>query len=244
MIKLAVAGACGKMGKRIIALAKENKNLKVVFGLEFVGHPDIGKIIDGVKITADCQEIKNCDCLIDFTSPQATIEHLEYLVRFKKCGVLGATGLDDAAQAKIAVAAKKIPIVFSPNMSVGVNLLFRLVKLAATILQNYNVQIEEAHHIHKKDSPSGTAKKIAQIINLQGYNIKFEDIKAIREGEIVGDHKVVFESLAESLTLSHHAKTRDMFAQGALRAASWLKGKKKGFYNMEDILFPKPKGKK
>ncbi|MCK4912170.1 MAG: 4-hydroxy-tetrahydrodipicolinate reductase [Candidatus Omnitrophica bacterium] len=237
MIKVGISGASGKMGKRIIALAADLKNLEIVFGLEDEDHPDVNKTIDKVEISADLNSIKTCDCLIDFSAPLATLEYLDYAVKFNKCMVIGTTGLDKVAQNKIKEAAKNIPIILSPNMSVGVNLLFRLLKIAAGTLKDYKVGIQEAHHIHKKDSPSGTAKRIAEIINQQGFNIKIEDIKADRYDEIIGDHKVVFESGVDKLELSHNAKTRDIFAQGALLATEWIASKNAGFYSMEDVLF-------
>ena len=237
MIKVGVSGAGGKMGKRIIALASDSKDLKVVFGLEDKNHPQVGKTIDKVKISADFGSIKACDCLIDFSAPSATLEYLNYAVKFKKCMVIGTTGLDKRAEDKIREAAKSIAIVFSPNMSIGVNLLFRLLKIAAGTLKSYRAGIEEAHHIHKKDSPSGTAKRIAEIINEQGFDIKIEDIKADRYDEVIGDHKVVFESEVDKFELSHSAKTRDIFVQGALLAAGWIVGKRSGLYSMEDVLF-------
>ncbi len=237
MVKVGVSGASGKMGKRIIALASGSGDLEVVFGLEDKNHSQIGKTIDKVKISADSSIIEACDCLIDFSAPNATLEYLDYAVKFKKSMVIGTTGLDKTAQDKIKQAAKSIPIVFSPNMSIGVNLLFRLLKIAAHTLKGYQASIQEAHHIHKKDAPSGTAKKIAEIINEQGFDIKIEDIKADRYDAIIGDHEIVFESEVDKLKLSHSAKTRDIFVQGALLAAEWIIGKGAGLYSMEDILF-------
>jgi len=237
MVKIGVSGASGKMGRRIISLASEYKDLKIVFGLEAKNHSELGKTIDKVEISDDFNNIETCNCLIDFSAPKATLEYLDYAVKFKKCMVIGTTGLDRLAQDKISEAAKVIPIVFSPNMSIGVNILFRLLKIAASALRNYQVGIQEAHHIHKKDAPSGTAKRIAEIINEQGFNIKIEDIKADRYDEIIGNHKVVFESGVDKLELSHSAKTRDIFAQGALLAAEWVVGKSSGLYSMDDVLF-------
>lgn len=237
MIKIGVSGASGRMGQRIIRLIKEDSDIILTFGLECKGHPDIGKSIEKVTITDDCDIIKECDCLIDFSLPQALSEHVSFLVKFEKSAVIGTTGLDKKQIDLIASASKDIPIVFSPNMSVGVNLMFRLLKEAAGILGGYDVNIKEAHHMHKKDAPSGTAKKIAQIINSQGFNIKIEDIKAIREDEIVGDHKVVFNSDLDTITLSHSAKTRDIFVKGAILAAKWVAKKNPGLYSMDDVLF-------
>ncbi len=241
MIKLAIAGFCGKMGQRIFALSVADKSFKVVVGLEKKGHPSSGKVTDGIRVTDNLEEIKECDCVIDFTVAAATLENLPYIVKHKKCAVIGTTGLDESQQAILKEASKKIAIVFSPNMSVGVNLLFVLAKMAASTLRGYKVLIEEAHHIHKKDAPSGTAKRIAQIINEEGLSCQAEDIKAIREGEIVGDHKIILESEVDRIELFHHAKTRDIFAKGALVAAKWIIDKKPGLYSMDDVLSGKNK---
>ncbi|MBN2120416.1 MAG: 4-hydroxy-tetrahydrodipicolinate reductase [Candidatus Omnitrophica bacterium] len=237
MIKIGVSGACGKMGRRIIELSKKDKDLNIVFGLEKEGYPDLGSSVEAVPVISDLNRIKECDCLIEFSSVQATLEHLSCLVKENKCGVIGTTGLGLKEQDRIKEAAKSIPIVFSPNMSVGVNLLFKLLKISAGLLKGYDAFIQEAHHVHKKDAPSGTAKKLAQIINEQGFNIKIDDIKSIREDEIVGDHRVVFESGVDKIEFFHSAKTRDIFAEGALTAAKWIIGKAPGLYSMDDVLF-------
>lgn len=236
MIRLGICGFCGKMGQRIFALAKDEKGFKVVIGLEKKGHPEAGKVAGGVRITDNLQELKDCDCIIDFTVAAATLENLPYIVKNKKCAVIGTTGLDLNQQAKIKEASEKIAIVFSPNMSVGVNLLFSLARVSAKALRGYKVSIEEAHHIHKKDAPSGTAKRLAQIVNEEGLSCKVDDIKAIREGEIVGDHRIILESEVDRIELFHHAKTRDIFAKGALIAAKWVVDKKPGLYSMDDVL--------
>jgi len=237
MVKIGVSGARGRMGQRIINLAGKDREFEVVFGLETRGHPDVGDLIEGIEIGEVPEIIKDCDCLIEFSSPVATIEHLRDLIAFKKCAVIGTTGFDEAQRAKVESAAIAVPIVFSPNMSVGVNVLFRLIKEAAAFLGHYTAHIEEAHHVHKKDAPSGTAKRIAEIIAHAGFDIKAEEIKSIREGEIVGDHRVVFESDVDRIELGHYAKTRDIFAQGALIAAKWIASKKPGLYSMDDVLF-------
>lgn len=236
MIKIGISGIEGKMGKRVLSLAKQDVELEVVFGLEKKGHPSIGKTVQTVKVVDDPQIIEKCDCLIEFTTPSATVEHLPYLIKFKKCAVIGTTGLSKEEEEKVRKAAETVPIVFSPNMSVGVNLLFKLVEEAAKVLRDYSVYIEEAHHIHKKDAPSGTAKQIASILVENGFGIKTEDIKAIREDEIVGNHKVIFESELDRLELFHSAKTRDIFAKGALLAAKWVVGNSPGLYSMGNVL--------
>ncbi len=235
-MNLAISGICGKMGQRILKIAKETDHINVVFGLEKQGHPQAGQEIEGTPVVSDIEKIKDCDCLIEFTTPKATIEHLSAIVKFKKSIVVGTTGLTEDQQEKIKEAAGKIPLIFAPNMSTGVNLLFDLIKTAAKILKSYKVDVTEAHHIHKKDAPSGTAKKIVQILNEEGFNFNNEDVNAIREDEIVGDHKVIFDSDTDKIELSHSAKTRDIFAQGSVKAALWLEGKAPGFYTMKEVL--------
>ncbi|MCP4653305.1 MAG: 4-hydroxy-tetrahydrodipicolinate reductase [Candidatus Omnitrophica bacterium] len=235
-MKLGISGVCGKMGMRILHLANEDPSCDVVVGLESADHPDVGKS-QGIAITCDLKDVEKCECFIEFTSPQATLDHLDYFVKYKVPVVIGTTGLKTDEGTMIEQAAKSIPIVYSPNMSVGVNILFKLLKDAAAALSGYSVAIEEAHHIHKKDSPSGTAKKIAQVINDQGFSIRTPDISAIREGEIIGDHKVTFESDVDKIELFHSAKTRDIFAKGAITAAKWLINKQPGLYSMQNVLF-------
>jgi 4-hydroxy-tetrahydrodipicolinate reductase len=230
LIRLGISGISGKMGQRIAALAQQDKNLKITVALEAKGNESVGREIAGVKISDNDNEIKQCDCLIEFTTPQATLEHLIKAEQFGKAMVIGTTGIDEQSLNKIRQASKIIPIVFAPNMSVGVNVLFNLVKEASSKLNNYKVKIIEAHHAHKKDAPSGTAKKLAEII---GGNIPIE---SIREGEIVGDHRVIFESDVDRIELFHSAKTRDIFAQGALVAAKFVVNKKSGLFDMQDVL--------
>ncbi|MEW6170359.1 MAG: 4-hydroxy-tetrahydrodipicolinate reductase [Candidatus Omnitrophota bacterium] len=238
MIKLVISGACGKMGSRILNLAQKDKDFKIIAGLEQKNHPQVGKIINNVLISSNQEDLKNADCFVDFTTPLGTLENLAVALKYKKPLVIGTTGFSPGQTKGIKKASKKIPIVFSPNMSIGVNLFFRLVReLTSKLSKDYKVNIIEAHHVHKKDAPSGTAKKIKQIIDEFGQQ-KVLGVQSIREGEIVGDHKVIFESDFDKIELFHSAKTRDIFAQGALVAAKWLvKNKKKnGLYDMGDIL--------
>lgn len=236
MIKLGVSGALGKMGQRILALAAKDDDFQVVLALERLSHPEIGTKIGGCDVVSSSDAIRNVDGLIEFTSPDATLEHLSYCVKYKKAMVIGTTGLTEKQQAKIAAAGKAIPIVFSPNMSVGVNLFFEFVRNAATLLpQEYKVRMSEAHHVHKKDAPSGTAKFLADLVRGERRQREI-DIESIREGEIIGDHDVIFEGPLDTLRLSHSAKSRDIFAQGALVALKFAVKKKKGFYAMADVL--------
>ena len=242
MVNLGISGVCGRMGSRILNLAKADKEFNVVLGLERNGHSRIGEILDGIEVTDDAEKISFCDCLIEFSSPQATLAHINTALKYKKCIVIGTTGFNEEDMSIIKESSSRIPILISPNMSIGVNVLFRIVEKAGMVLKGYKVYMEEAHHIHKKDAPSGTAKKLADILNKEGFGIKYENIVSIREDEIVGDHSVVFKSDVDQIELSHSAKTRDIFAQGAVMAAKWIINKPKGLYSMDDGLFGEPSG--
>ncbi|MDP2939115.1 MAG: 4-hydroxy-tetrahydrodipicolinate reductase [Candidatus Omnitrophota bacterium] len=236
MIKLAISGCMGKMGIRIRELAFLDKDFALVALLEKEEHKTVGADICDIKIESDPKAIRKADILIEFSTPEATLEHLDICLKYKKAMVVGTTGFSDEQKEKIKQAAKLIAIVFSPNMSLGVNLLFRLVKETAKKLSSdYETKIIEAHHIHKKDAPSGTAKQLAEIIK-EAKKEEAKDIKSIREGEIVGDHQVIFDSHFDTIELRHSAKTRDIFAQGALAAAKWIYTKKPGLYSMQDVL--------
>lgn len=224
MIKVAIAGSQGKMGKRIIDLAEKDKEIEVVSKFDIGVDPQ--------------PQIAKCDVLIEFTTPQATAEHTIIAEKLKKGIVIGTTGLSEEDNNIIKKASKRIPIVLSPNMSMGVNLLFKLCRDAAHILPtDYKVEMTEVHHVHKKDAPSGTAKKLAELISKERKeDVARIPIKSERIGEVVGDHKVIFDSQTEKIELLHSAKTRDTFARGAIAAAKFLKGKKSGLYTMRDVL--------
>ena len=236
MIKLAISGCQGRIGTRITQLAQADKDFKISALLEYEKHPAIGIKFSDLTVTSDSASIKGSDVLIEFTTPDSTIEHLKACVAHKVKMVIGTTGLNDAQIKEIDAASKKIPIVFSSNMSVGVNLFFKVSgEVAEKIGKSYTMKITEAHHIHKKDAPSGTAKTLAQIVE-GSSKAKVADIKSIREGEIIGDHDIVFESDVDTITIRHHAKTRDIFAGGSLVAAKFLAKKQKGLFNMQDVL--------
>jgi 4-hydroxy-tetrahydrodipicolinate reductase len=235
MIKIAVSGSCGKMGQRIIDCMRAEKELQLVCALEQAGHLAIGKRCGPVAVSASFDDIRGADVLIEFTAPEATMLHLDFARKHRKPIVIGTTGLDEGQVELIHDAARDIAIVFSPNMSVGVNVLFELVRSAArTLPGDYTIKIVEAHHVHKKDAPSGTAKRIASIIAEEGRRV--DDVQSIREGETVGDHRVVFEGPHDRIELMHSAASRDIFARGALAAARWLVHKKQGLYSMADVL--------
>ena len=230
MVKIVVSGAMGRMGKRITELAQKDAGLGVVAGVEIKDNP-------GLKIVNDLNKIKDeYDCIIEFTTPEATLKHVATAKRLKKAIVIGTTGLSEAQISEIREASKAIPIVYSPNMSVGVNVLFDLIGKASKILgKNYKVKIKEAHHVHKKDKPSGTAKLMANIVNEETGSGSVP-VQSVREGEIVGDHDIFFESDVDVLRISHSAKTRDIFVLGALKAAKFVATKKSGLFSMKDVL--------
>ena len=222
MIKICISGSKGKMGSRISELAKDDS------GLEISGQFDVDDDPEA--------PIGACDCLIEFTTPKATIDHLELCEKLKKAMVIGTTGLSDSEKERIGKASKNIPILFSPNMSIGVNLLFKMVGEAAKVLgSEYHVSIVEAHHVEKKDAPSGTAKELARIIKEKKAHAEVP-IESIREDEIVGEHTITFESDVDTIEITHSAKTRDIFAKGALAAAKFVSKKSSGLFSMQEVL--------
>lgn len=236
MIKVGVSGALGRMGQRIIALAAKDPALKVCLAfdrLELV--KTASELIPQIKFSADLNDLTALDVLIDFTLPQATLNVVAAAVKAKKALVVGTTGLVDEQIQQIKTAAKTIPIVYAPNMSVGVNVLFSLLpQLAAKLGPDYNIEIIEAHHDQKKDAPSGTAKKMADILKLASK--KEITTHSIRLGDIVGDHTVIFCGNSERIEIKHQAHSRDLFVVGALRAAKWLINQPAGLYSMQDVL--------
>lgn len=263
-IRAVVAGAGGRMGQRIIVALDGQQGITLAGACERVGHPSLGcdaGVTAGIRaedvvIEARVDDVLHRgDVLIDFTAPEASLRHVELAVQQGKALVLGTTGLDAAQVAVLEKAARKIPIVYAPNMSVGVNLLFKvLADVAAVLGDSYDVEIVEAHHRFKKDAPSGTAKKMAQVIaetlrrdldtvavpgrsGLVGERTVEEiGIFAVRGGDIVGDHTVTFAGLGERIEITHRAHSRDTFARGAVRAAKWVVGRVPGLYDMMDVL--------
>ena len=235
MIKLGIAGVCGRMGGRIFDLAHRSKDFEIGLALEKKGTPAIGKDIRGIKISSNPDGIFLVDVFIDFTTPEATLANLDYLARYKKAGVIGTTGLDSEQLNKLQDASGVVPIVFSPNMSVGVNVLFDILpEFSKRLGRDYNIEIAESHHCAKRDAPSGTAKKLAKILaDTTGREIP---VHAIRLGDIVGDHTIIFCGNSERIEIIHRAHSRDLFALGALKAARWVMGKPAGLYSMQDVL--------
>lgn len=236
MIKLAISGCQGRMGQRITALALADKAFKISALLEHKGRPDVPLLSHNIPVNFEDAALKGSKVLIEFTTPDATIEHLKSCQKYGVNMVIGTTGLTTAQIAQIKKASSKIAIVFSSNMSVGVNLVFGLIRQAAKVTaKDYSISLTETHHIHKKDAPSGTAKTMAEVAE-QHSKTKVKKIDSIREGEVIGDHTITFESAVDKISLHHHAKTRDIFAEGSLVAAKFLGKKKKGLFNMQDVL--------
>jgi 4-hydroxy-tetrahydrodipicolinate reductase len=262
MTKIAVTGAAGRMGRTLIEACTKTEGLRLSAALEQPGAAmigaDAGELAGvgklGVAIAGKLDGL-DFDVLIDFTRPEATLANIDYCVKAKRAIVIGTTGFDDAGKARIAEAAKQIPLVFAPNMSVGVNLCFKLLELAAQVLGNdVDIEITEAHHRHKVDAPSGTALRMGEVMaKALGRDIKKHGIYArqgvtgerqresigfsvIRAGDIVGDHTVLFAGGGERVEITHRAESRMTFATGALRAARWLQARKAGLYDMQDVL--------
>tara|TARA_B100000315_G_scaffold254696_1_gene296314 strand:- start:3581 stop:4387 length:807 start_codon:yes stop_codon:yes gene_type:complete len=263
-IKAIIAGAGGRMGKRIAQIISETGGIALSGGTEVKGSVLVGKNLghvtgtgnNNIKISDRMEEIiNNGDVVIDFTTPEATMENLKAAASNTKDMIIGTTGLSNEHLNEIKKASQNIRIVQAPNMSVGVNVLFKLVKEAAAALSDgYDIEITEAHHRFKKDAPSGTAVKIADILakatgrdinkvgvygrkGMTGERTDQEiGIHVIRGGDIAGDHTVTFCGMGERIQLSHVAHNRDNFARGAVKAALWLSYKKPGLYDMMDVL--------
>ena len=236
MIKLAVSGCQGRMGQRITALALLDNAFKIAALLENKDRPDVPLMNHQIPVNFDANALKGCKVLIEFTSPEATIKHLKVCLKYGVNMVIGTTGFSKPQIAQIKKASAKIGIVFSSNMSVGVNLVFALIAKAAKVTgKNYAITLSETHHVHKKDAPSGTAKTMAEVAEACSKT-KVINIESLREGEVIGDHTITFDSAVDVISLQHHAKTRDIFAEGSLVAAKFLSKKKNGLYNMQDVL--------
>lgn len=266
MNRIAIAGAAGRMGKTLVeAVVHSDSGLKVAVGTVLPDDPALGVdlgLLAGVQAlgTGAVSDIgayvTEFDVLIDFTSRPATLAHLEICRRHGKAIVIGTTGFTDEEKQQIAAAGKDIPIVFAPNMSVGVNLCLKLLDMAARVLgDEVDIEIVEAHHRFKKDSPSGTALRMGEVVaSALGRNLsevavygregmseerdrKTIGFATVRAGDIVGDHTVIFAGLGERIEITHKASSRMTFAKGAVRAAAWLQGKPAGLYSIDDVLF-------
>lgn len=258
---LMINGAAGRMGKRILALALESKAWKLTGAADWAEHPDLGK---DAGLLAGCEKIGvplagrlegRADVLIDFSLPAAAEASIDFCAKNKVALVLGTTGLAPSHFEQLKKAARSVAIVQATNMSLGMNLLFTLVgRVAKGLGPEYDIEIVESHHRMKKDAPSGSALSLAESI-CKETGRKYPDclthgrqgkdalrqkgtigMHAIRGGDIVGEHSVIYTTQGETVTISHNAHSRDTFVSGALRAAQWILGKPAGLYSMQDVL--------
>ena len=262
-IKIAIAGSGGRMGRALLEGVAQAGDMALHAALECSGSAlldkDAGELSGaacGVKISADAEAaLQGADVLIDFTRPEGTLHHLDVCRRLGVNMVIGTTGLNAQQKAQLGVAAQHIGIVFAPNMSVGVNLVFKLLETASrTLAQGYDIEIIEAHHRHKVDAPSGTALGMGEVIartlgrdlsqcavyGREGVTGERDPstigFATVRGGDIVGDHTVLFAGTGERIEITHKASSRATFALGALRAARYLKANPAGLYDMQDVL--------
>ena len=264
-MNIAVNGAMGRMGKRICTLIiEEFKDLHLAAALERKGYPNVGTDIGtllglesiGVNLVDSFEQLPgNLDVLIDFSLPESTIKAIEFASEKGISFVTGTTGMTNENKETVKTLSEKIPCVVAPNMSVGINLLLKVLDQVASIIgQDYDIEIVEAHHRLKKDAPSGTALKMAEVIarrlnrdlekvgvytrkGIIGERSKTEiGIQTIRAGDIVGEHTALFATPGERIEFTHKASSRDTFARGAIRAARWTYGKQPGLYDMQDVL--------
>ncbi|MHB8067949.1 MAG: 4-hydroxy-tetrahydrodipicolinate reductase [Desulfobaccales bacterium] len=264
MIKAIVSGAGGRMGGRIIHMLEGVEGITLAAAVERPEHPAVGKEVGevvglpakGIKISGSLSEVlPQGDVLIEFTHPEPSLAHLRAVAAAGKAMVMGTTGLSPEQLSEVRALATRTRLVFAPNMSMGVNLMFKVVADIARILSSgYDVEIVEAHHRLKKDAPSGTALKLAQVI-AQALDRDLEKVgvysrkgiigertaqeigvQTVRAGDIVGEHTVLFGGMGERLEIIHRAHSRDNFARGAVRAALWIVGQAPGLYDMQDVL--------
>jgi 4-hydroxy-tetrahydrodipicolinate reductase len=263
-VSVVVAGAAGRMGSRVVACLRDVSDLKLAAALEAEGHSAIGRDAGevagvgalGVPLKTDAAAALAADrVLIEFSMPEATLEHLRRVAEAGGRAVIGTTGFTPPQREEIAVLARRAAIMLSPNMSVGVTLALKVLAIMARALgDDYDVEITEIHHRFKKDAPSGTALRMAEVVaealgrdlgtvavygrqGVPGERSEKEiGVLSLRSGDVVGEHTVSFGTLGERLELTHRAHSRDTFARGALRAARWIADRPPGLYSMHDVL--------
>jgi 4-hydroxy-tetrahydrodipicolinate reductase len=263
-VRVAVAGASGKMGGRLVHLVHQSDDMELAGGLERPGHPSLGKDLGevvglgmiGVPLVDDLNAlVPKIDLLFEFTIPEASLEHLRVMANHAKAMVLGTTGFTAAQLTEVQTLARRLPLFMAPNMSPAINVMYKLISDAARLLgTDFDVEIVEAHHRYKVDAPSGTAVRMAEILaqtlerDLEKVGVygrkgivgqrKDEEIAvlSIRAGDLTGDHTVVFGGIGERLEIIHRTQSRDAFGRGALRAARWIIQQKPGLYDMQDLL--------
>jgi 4-hydroxy-tetrahydrodipicolinate reductase len=263
LTKILVIGIAGRMGKTIAGCIEDTEGVELGGGTEQAGSPNLGKDVGeiigidkkGIAVSDDLGiALENCDVVIDFTTPESSLQTLNISAGKGKPVVVGTTGFSPDQRKEIEQSGQKIPCVVAPNMSIGVNVLFKLVAEAARVLGDaYDVEIVEAHHRFKKDAPSGTAVRIAEIVaetlgrNLEEVGVygrkgiaerspKEIGIHTLRAGDIIGEHRVLFGGMGENFEVLHRAQSRETFARGSIRAAQWILGQPNGVYDMQDVL--------
>ncbi len=264
MARMAVNGAAGRMGRQLLAAISEREKNELSVAIEVEGSPACGSdssvlaygVPQGVTVTSSLQQqLNSLDVLIDFTTPQSSLDALEVLSSAQKSAVIGTTGFTAVEKQKIVEYSNSIPIVFAPNFSVGVTLCVKLLELAADILgDEYDVEVIEAHHRNKVDAPSGTALRMGEAVaKALGRNLADSAIygrqgntgirskqaigfETIRGGDVIGDHTVMFAGIGERIEISHKATDRMTFARGAVRAADWVSRQNPGLYDMADVI--------
>jgi 4-hydroxy-tetrahydrodipicolinate reductase len=261
-VKAIIVGAAGKMGSRVIHIIRETPSIELYRAIERSGHPSIGRDIGeliglgklGIPLEGGWKK-EGGDVIINFSNPTASLESLEFARETGLAIVIGTTGFSQEQMEKVKALSKNVRCVLAPNMSVGMNLMFRIVQDVARVLgPEYDIEILEAHHRLKKDSPSGTAVKLGELIagaigrNLDqvgvygrkgmiGERTKEEiGMQVVRAGDIVGEHTVLFGGIGERLEIIHRAHSRDNFARGAIKAALWIVNQPNGLYDMQDVL--------
>ncbi|MEA2783107.1 MAG: 4-hydroxy-tetrahydrodipicolinate reductase [Rhodospirillaceae bacterium] len=262
--RIGVVGAAGRMGRTLLRLASGTPGFRLAGGTERPEAPEIGSDLGrlagiepvGIVLGSDPEALfAACDAVVDFTTPAASLAHARIAAATGKAHIVGTTGMDAAAQAALAEAARQAPIVFSGNMSLGVNLIAELVTQVARALDPaWDIEIVEMHHRHKVDAPSGTALLLGRAA-AEGRGVELEEaadrgrdgitgarrpgaigFTALRGGDVVGEHSVIFATEGERIELAHKATSREIFARGALRAARWAAGRPPGLYSMKDVL--------
>ena len=263
VLAVAVAGASGRMGRTLVEAISRADDCRLSGALELPGSPALGQDAaaflgadSGVRVTSDVRQgLAGAQVLIDFTRPEGTLAHLAICGELGVAAVVGTTGLSATQKDEVARIAQQIPIVMAPNMSAGVNVVFKLLDMAARALsEGYDIEIIEAHHRHKVDAPSGTALQMGEVVaralgrdlgscavyGRQGVSGERDratiGFSAIRGGDIVGDHTVLFAGTGERIEITHRSASRATYAQGSLRAARFVIGKRHGLFDMHDVL--------
>ncbi|MEO0088537.1 MAG: 4-hydroxy-tetrahydrodipicolinate reductase [candidate division WOR-3 bacterium] len=236
MIKVILIGALGKMGRVLGEVINKEKDMQIIYGIEKENHPDLNKhFYDGYLLSKLEKVINECDICVEFTNPQATLEHLEIIKKAKKPFLIGTTGFTKEEMEILKSAGKEIPLLYSSNYSFGINFIFKILKEIIKILpDNYDITLIETHHKEKKDAPSGTAKRMVEIIKER----KDKEIKTIslRFGDIIGKHTLIFATNGEVIEITHNALSRFAFANGVIYGIRFLIKQKSGFYLFEEII--------